>query len=574
MLYTTGGPGPQRRATRDRRRVRGAGGPLRSARPVARARARGLLARAVGAAGRDGRAGHGVCPKPPVAPARRCSIWRSRSRPSAAGWHRRRWWSTRSRLGCSRSRVTTSPPRSSTAPPSPPLPCGRRAMALPAWYPPARSPRTSSRSTARSWCSSTSAPGALIENLGSSPLADRALDDGDRRVLATGDDARAAARARGRRMAGADRGGARRARARCAHHRGALRDRARAVRGAHRLVPEPPARARRRRRRSRRGPAARPQGGLGVRRRPPRRRRSSRPWPSCSRPSRRSALRARALHYHGGYGFMEEYDIQLFYRRAKGWANVARRARHASTRASPTSGTASAPPRWADVDFTPSDTAVQFGNEVRALLDAGLHRRTPPARARHRHHARLGAAPGDGRQRLDRAGPARGPGGRRTRPGGAGGALPRAGAGRRTLRRPEHLHDVGVGHRARGQRHAAARRPAQAAGGRGAHRARVLRARLRVRCRRRPHARGARRRAVGASTARRSSPAWPRSPSGCSSSPAPIRTCPSTRDSRSSSCRRRHPASSSSRSAPCRASAPTPRSTTVCTSTTSGASAR
>jgi alkylation response protein AidB-like acyl-CoA dehydrogenase len=30
----------------------------------------------------------------------------------------------------------------------------------------------------------------------------------------------------------------------------------------------------------------------------------------------------RALHFHGGYGFMEEYDVQLFYRRAKGWANV------------------------------------------------------------------------------------------------------------------------------------------------------------------------------------------------------------------------------------------------------------
>ncbi len=30
----------------------------------------------------------------------------------------------------------------------------------------------------------------------------------------------------------------------------------------------------------------------------------------------------RALHFHGGYGFMEEYDIQLYYRRAKGWANV------------------------------------------------------------------------------------------------------------------------------------------------------------------------------------------------------------------------------------------------------------
>ena len=29
-----------------------------------------------------------------------------------------------------------------------------------------------------------------------------------------------------------------------------------------------------------------------------------------------------SLHVHGGYGFMEEYDIQLFYRRARGWALV------------------------------------------------------------------------------------------------------------------------------------------------------------------------------------------------------------------------------------------------------------
>lgn len=27
-----------------------------------------------------------------------------------------------------------------------------------------------------------------------------------------------------------------------------------------------------------------------------------------------------SLHIHGGYGFMEEYDIQLYHRRAKGWA--------------------------------------------------------------------------------------------------------------------------------------------------------------------------------------------------------------------------------------------------------------
>jgi alkylation response protein AidB-like acyl-CoA dehydrogenase len=29
-----------------------------------------------------------------------------------------------------------------------------------------------------------------------------------------------------------------------------------------------------------------------------------------------------ALHVHGGYGFMLEYDVQLFYRRARGWARV------------------------------------------------------------------------------------------------------------------------------------------------------------------------------------------------------------------------------------------------------------
>ena len=30
----------------------------------------------------------------------------------------------------------------------------------------------------------------------------------------------------------------------------------------------------------------------------------------------------RSLHYHGGYGFSEEYDIQMYYRRARGWALV------------------------------------------------------------------------------------------------------------------------------------------------------------------------------------------------------------------------------------------------------------
>jgi len=35
-----------------------------------------------------------------------------------------------------------------------------------------------------------------------------------------------------------------------------------------------------------------------------------------------AAATDRSLHVHGGYGFAEEYDIQLFYRRARGWALV------------------------------------------------------------------------------------------------------------------------------------------------------------------------------------------------------------------------------------------------------------
>jgi alkylation response protein AidB-like acyl-CoA dehydrogenase len=30
-----------------------------------------------------------------------------------------------------------------------------------------------------------------------------------------------------------------------------------------------------------------------------------------------------ALHFHGGYGFMLEYDIQLYFRRIKAWALLA-----------------------------------------------------------------------------------------------------------------------------------------------------------------------------------------------------------------------------------------------------------
>ena len=42
----------------------------------------------------------------------------------------------------------------------------------------------------------------------------------------------------------------------------------------------------------------------------------------------------RSLHFHGGYGFMMEYDIQLYFRRARGWANVFDDPEHVYRRAS------------------------------------------------------------------------------------------------------------------------------------------------------------------------------------------------------------------------------------------------
>ena len=60
-------------------------------------------------------------------------------------------------------------------------------------------------------------------------------------------------------------------------------------------------------------------------------------WADGEEPARRAELAAMAfsfaaetardatavaLHVHGGYGFMLEYDIQLYYRRSRGWTNV------------------------------------------------------------------------------------------------------------------------------------------------------------------------------------------------------------------------------------------------------------
>ena len=46
------------------------------------------------------------------------------------------------------------------------------------------------------------------------------------------------------------------------------------------------------------------------------------PWRWCSRPRRRRWPPREAVQYHGSYGVAREYDIQLYYRRARGWPLV------------------------------------------------------------------------------------------------------------------------------------------------------------------------------------------------------------------------------------------------------------
>ena len=148
-----------------------------------------------------------------------------------------------------------------------------------------------------------------------------------------------------------------------------LREGAPAVRRADRVVPggrstgwptspprsTAPACSRTRRRGRRRRRARRDRAGVdGVR---------------CSRPRRPQRPPRPRLHVHGGYGFMLEYDIQLYFRRAKAWSlrsatpGGARSARRRARR------TGERPP-----DGLPlGERADAFREEVRAFLRRAPH---------------------------------------------------------------------------------------------------------------------------------------------------------------------------------------------------------
>ncbi len=87
----------------------------------------------------------------------------------------------------------------------------------------------------------------------------------------------------------------------------------------------------------------------------------------------------RALHLHGGYGFMLEYDIQLYYRRARGWANVGmsaaqayRRAGSCRLEAADTQPAAKGGAVEGGMDFRVHEGEAELRAEVRAFLDEHL----------------------------------------------------------------------------------------------------------------------------------------------------------------------------------------------------------
>ena len=93
------------------------------------------------------------------------------------------------------------------------------------------------------------------------------------------------------------------------------------VRRADRLVPGGGGRPGRCGHRRRRWHPARPRGGVGGRTWTRNVRPSSPVSPAFLAQAARDTS-SRSLHYHGGYGFMLEFDVQLYFRRATGWPAV------------------------------------------------------------------------------------------------------------------------------------------------------------------------------------------------------------------------------------------------------------
>lgn len=107
---------------------------------------------------------------------------------------------------------------------------------------------------------------------------------------------------------------------------------------------------------------------------------------------------ARALHTFGGYGVSLEYDIQLYYRRARAWSLPFGDSRSELARLADRLWSGVRPPLpvagEVPIQFGVGEAAEAFGAEVRRFFDAHL---TPELRA-HAHHSVDGYHAGFSRQ--------------------------------------------------------------------------------------------------------------------------------------------------------------------------------
>ena len=244
-------------------------------------------------------------------------------------------------------------------------------------------------------------------------------------------------------------------------------------------------------------------------------------WAEVADPSRFAQLAAMAygfctqtardttywsLHFHGGYGFMLEYDIQLYYRRCRAWARVLMDSGRAYQRVAdrrygdrPAAGRACTGRRGrcaAMMDFRLGGESDEFRLEVREFLDEHM---TPELEER---MYRTGVSNDEGFTRALAEQGWLAP----------GWPVELGGQGRdpvemltlheelRVQRRPDlrHRHDDHGGHRPAGRRHPGAEEDhPEGARRRGHLRARLQRARGRFRCGRGHHPGRARRRRVG-----------------------------------------------------------------------------
>ena len=126
-------------------------------------------------------------------------------------------------------------------------------------------------------------------------------------------------------------------------------------------------------------------------------------WRSCSLPTSPRIATDRSLHYHGGYGFSEEYDIQLYLPPGDGAGRCVLGDPGHRGAAARRPAVRRRPVKAADgMDFALPPDVDAYRDEIRRVIAAGGDSRGTRTPAPHRHVQQPRAQPGARRARLHR----------------------------------------------------------------------------------------------------------------------------------------------------------------------------